>query len=95
MGAVGPAVRQDDASKVRCAKCGEMFPAGSRFCPIDGTVLTPAGGADRPSTEPPNAPGMVCPKCHRGYGSDARFCPHDSAKLVPYPEWRVSQRGGR
>jgi hypothetical protein len=93
--AAGPAARQEDGSKIRCAKCGGTFPAGSRFCPIDGTVLTPAGGADRPSAAPPNTPGMVCPKCHRGYGSDARFCPHDSAKLVPYPEWRVSQRSGR
>jgi len=92
MGTARPEARREDSSKVRCAKCGEQYPAGSRFCPLDGTVLTPAGGVDRPIDVPANAPGMVCPKCHRGYGADARFCPHDSAKLVPYPEWRASQR---
>ena len=94
--AARPAARHEDASKVRCAKCGELFPAGSRFCPLDGTVLTPDGGADeQPSVVPSAAPGMVCPKCHRGYGADARFCPHDSDKLVPYSEWRTGRRNGR
>jgi hypothetical protein len=95
VGAARQAARQEESSKVRCPKCGDLFPAGSRFCPIDGAALAPAAGADRPSVTPPNAPGMVCPTCHRGYGADARFCPHDSARLVPYPEWRTGRRGGR
>jgi hypothetical protein len=88
---------KEDPSKIRCAKCGELFPAGSRFCPLDGTVLTPAaaGAVGHPSVVPASAPGMVCPKCHRGYGADARFCPHDSDKLVPYSEWRTGRRNGR
>ncbi|MDD5309224.1 MAG: hypothetical protein PHU25_18070 [Deltaproteobacteria bacterium] len=46
-----------------------------------------AGGRDSE-----NNVGMICPKCHRGYDGDARFCPHDSEKLMPYPEWRASNR---
>jgi hypothetical protein len=84
-----------DAPKVRCAKCGELFPAGSRFCPLDGTTLTPEAAVERPSVVPASAPGMVCPKCHRGYGADARFCPHDSDRLVPYSEWRTVRKNGR
>ncbi|MCK9460352.1 MAG: zinc ribbon domain-containing protein [Proteobacteria bacterium] len=92
-GGAWPKAPKQDPSKVSCPKCGEMLPAGSRFCPLDGTAIASPGSS--PSVPPPDAPGMVCPKCHRGYGSDARFCPHDSARLVPYPEWRSGRRSGR
>jgi hypothetical protein len=84
--------RPSDTASIRCAKCGASFPAGARFCPNDGTILSPL-----PPQEPPNgagddARGMVCPTCNRGYSADARFCPHDSSRLLPYPEWRSLRR---
>jgi RNA polymerase subunit RPABC4/transcription elongation factor Spt4 len=92
--APAPAPAPVEPAKLTCPKCGEAFPEGARFCPIDGSVLSPLSKAP-PAPVPASAPGMVCPKCHRAYGADARFCPHDSSKLVPYAEWRVVRRNDR
>jgi hypothetical protein len=83
------------ASGMVCVKCGAEYPAGARFCPLDGGTLAPAGASSQsaaPARGSESNVGMICPKCHRGYDGDACFCPHDSEKLVPYPEWRASNK---
>ena len=73
-----------------CLKCGKIYPADAKFCPVDATSLVSSAPQApdnfRSSMPPPR--GMICPKCKRGYDMDARFCPHDSTALVEYHNWR-------
>jgi len=57
-----------------CPTCKHTFPAGDRFCPVDGVPLAESD-AVRPDAR-------VCPRCKRRFASSARFCSHDGAPLV-------------
>lgn len=88
---------QPSESKVSCPNCGRQFPTGARFCPHDRSPLNnpEQNKNELIITGSRNSAGMVCPNCHRGYDETARFCPHDSARLVPYVEWRKTNKIGR
>ncbi len=60
-----------------CASCGREQPAGTRFCPHDGTPLAPGPSAIRG--------GGICPVCNKGFGPDVRVCPDDNEELLPSP----------
>ena len=85
-----PEQRKQRESGRICLKCGEIYPADAKFCPVDATALvssTPQPQENvRTSLPPPR--GMICPRCKRGYDMGAKFCPHDSTALVEYDNWR-------
>ncbi len=61
---------------MECPSCRRDFPAGSQFCPHDGSKLIPQGRAGAPL-------GNVCPVCKRGYDAQTKVCPADGEELVP------------
>ena len=78
------------ASRVEmvCASCGREQPAGTRFCPHDGTPLAPA------SKSTPRG-GGICPVCNKGYGPEVTVCPQDNEELLPSPvHAAIAQRSG-
>jgi hypothetical protein len=78
-----PAVRT-----VVCPSCGTDFPAGSTFCPHDGSRLGPPAII---SFQGPAAavPGGTCPTCGRGYDPGVRACPIHGDELVPAAAYRA------
>lgn len=62
-----------------CTTCGAAYPAGAKFCGVDGTALI-ANGTGPVGTGTPT--GKICPVCHRQYPMYAQFCPTDAARLV-------------
>ncbi len=64
------------AGALECPSCRREYPAGSQFCPIDGSALIPQGAVGAPL-------GNVCPVCKRGYDSHTKVCPADGEELVP------------
>lgn len=66
-----------NAGVVVCPACRREQPAGSTFCPHDGSrMIAPRAGEA--------APGKICPACGRGYPAGTRVCGHDGEELVPY-----------
>jgi serine/threonine protein kinase len=62
-----------------CTTCGAAYPAGAKFCGVDGTALLSNGtGAVAVS----NPTGKICPVCKRQFPMYAQFCPSDAARLV-------------
>jgi serine/threonine protein kinase len=60
-----------------CTTCGAAYPAGAKFCGVDGTALQNNSGS-----VPQAATGKVCPVCKRNYPMYAQFCPGDASRLV-------------
>jgi hypothetical protein len=72
---------------LECPSCRREYPAGSQFCPHDGSKLV----AQASSTA--GAPlGNICPVCRRGYDSQTKVCPHDGEELVPQAAFQASTR---
>lgn len=63
-----------------CTTCGAAYPAGAKFCGVDGTALIASGSTGPVGTGTPT--GKICPVCHRQYPMYAQFCPTDAARLV-------------
>ena len=55
------------ANQVKCAACGQMIPAGSRFCPLCGVEQT------QPAAAP--AAAAFCPSCGQKVEAGVKFCP--------------------
>lgn len=71
-----------------CASCGREQPAGTSFCPHDGTPLAPASKAM-------GRGGGICPVCNKGFGPDVLVCPQDNEELLPSPvHAAMAQRTG-
>ena len=71
-----------------CASCGREQPAGTSFCPHDGTPLAPASKATARG-------GGICPVCNKGFGPDVLVCPQDKEELLPSPvHAAMAQRAG-
>ncbi len=71
------AARSGDPNAMECPSCRREYPAGSQFCPHDGSNLIHRAKAGAPL-------GNVCPVCRRGYDSATKTCPADGEELVPY-----------
>jgi len=56
-----------------CAACGKTYPAGTKFCPDDGTKLGE----------------LTCPACGKKYPAGTRFCPEDGSSLGGSPAQKV------
>ncbi|OJY30798.1 MAG: hypothetical protein BGO98_28950 [Myxococcales bacterium 68-20] len=69
------------ASRVEmvCSSCGREQPAGTSFCPHDGTPLAPASKAHARGV------GGLCPVCNKGFGPDVTVCPQHKEELLPSP----------
>ncbi len=64
------------SGQVECPSCRREYPAGSQFCPHDGSKLQPQGALGAPL-------GNLCPVCKRGYDAQTKVCPADGEELVP------------
>ncbi len=74
-------------SQVECPSCRREFPAGSQFCPHDGSKLQPQGALGAPL-------GNICPVCKRGYDAQTKVCPADGEELVPQAVFHVAAGTG-
>ena len=82
-----------------CPSCGRTAPAGTTFCPHDGTPLSappPAAPAPAPSgpTGAAAATGetLICPRCRRGFPATTTMCPTDQVPLLPYATFVAEQK---
>ena len=57
---------EDINEKLLCPKCQKVFPAGSKFCDIDGSLLVSSEKCIR-----------RCIKCGTEYPLEVNFCPKD------------------
>ena len=64
------------SAPLECPSCRREYPAGSQFCPHDGSKLQPRARVGAPL-------GNVCPVCKRGYDAQTKVCPADGEELVP------------
>jgi len=71
------------SSQMECPSCRREYPAGSQFCPHDGSKLQAQSGAS-------GALGNICPVCKRGYDSQTKVCPADGEELVPQAAFRAA-----
>jgi hypothetical protein len=55
-----------------CPQCRKEFPAGCKFCDLDGAALVEPAGMT-----------PVCMVCGTEYGSEAKFCQKDGAPVLP------------
>jgi hypothetical protein len=81
------AVKQKRVStnaQMECPSCRREYPAGSQFCPHDGSKLQPQSGSSAPL-------GNICPVCKRGYDAQTKVCPADGEELVPQAAFRAAQ----
>lgn len=63
-----------------CVKCGQMIPAGSKFCPHCGATQ----GATCPSCNASIKPGSkFCPNCGAKIGGEPPKCPKCGAEVAP------------
>lgn len=69
------------AARVACPACHREYPAGSTYCPNDGSKLVPVAGHEAMLAGPA---GMICPTCKRGFDPGTKTCPDDGDELVPY-----------
>ena len=76
--AMGPSPTGPGRLEMTCPSCGREEPAGTKFCPHDGTPLAPGGKAGSQG-------GGICPVCNKGFGPDVTVCPTDKEELLPYP----------
>ncbi len=75
------------SAAMECPSCRREYPAGSQFCPHDGSKLVAQ------SSTAIGAPlGNVCPVCKRGYDSQTKVCPHDGEELVPQAAFQATAR---
>ncbi len=71
------------AGAMECPSCRREYPAGSQFCPHDGSKLQAQAGASAPL-------GNVCPVCKRGYDAQTKVCAVDGEELVPQAAYRAT-----
>jgi hypothetical protein len=69
---------QSKRTEMVCPSCGREQPAGTSFCPHDGTPLAPASKAIARG-------GGICPVCNKGFGPEVTVCPQDKEELLPSP----------
>jgi len=75
------------STALECPSCRREYPAGSQFCPHDGSKLVAQ------ATTTAGAPlGNVCPVCKRGYDAQTKVCPHDGEELVPQAAFQAATR---
>lgn len=55
-----------------CPQCGKGFPAGCKFCDLDGAALVEPAGMT-----------PTCTVCGTEYGEGAKFCQKDGAPVLP------------
>jgi len=60
-----------------CPTCGLRYPASTKFCGQDGTILGGTAGQNTGSFEGPKH----CPSCRAVYPAYAQFCPADATRL--------------
>ena len=72
---------------IECPSCRREYPAGSQFCPHDGSKLQPHGGVGAPL-------GNICPVCQRGYDAQTKVCPADGEELVPQAAFHATAAPG-
>jgi hypothetical protein len=68
-----------------CTSCGREQPAGTMFCPHDGTALAPAPMTLlNPAMVSPAVArrGKICPRCGERFDGSAEFCGKDGTVLV-------------
>jgi hypothetical protein len=75
------------SSQMECPSCRREYPAGSQFCPHDGSKLQGQSGASAPL-------GNICPVCKRGYDAQTKICPADGEELVPQAAFRATAQTG-
>ena len=79
---------------VVCPTCERELPAGSKFCPHDGTML---GSKVGDKSRRGGREDKICPRCHRRFKWNKVVCPHDGAELLSYQTWLAKhgpQSGG-
>ena len=74
-------------ASVECPSCRREYPAGSQFCPHDGSKLQAHSGAGAPL-------GNICPVCRRGYDAQTKVCPADGEELVPQAAFHATAAPG-
>ena len=80
-------IKAPTAGALECPSCRREYPAGSQFCPHDGSKLQPHGAVGAPL-------GNVCPVCHRGYDAQTKVCPADGEELVPQAAYHATAAPG-
>lgn len=66
-------------SSLICPTCHQEYPAHTKFCAVDGSLLLPLQ-ADGPLEVPG---GGVCPVCGQGFDPGITLCPTHDEELVP------------
>jgi hypothetical protein len=62
-----------------CPTCQGEYPAGTRFCTVDGNHLVPMSAAGQLQA----IEGGVCPVCRQGFDPGVTVCPTHDEELVP------------
>lgn len=77
---------QDKPPPVVCPLCKQEYPAGSLFCPNDGTRLVKVAAI----SGAPKAATGICPTCERAFPLEQKICPQHQQPLIPAPLFNAS-----